>query len=88
MGYDRKYGEVITAHGSIPEDEPVVVFRGRDRILPALMNIYIELCDVAGSPQYHIDQATLTYEMVTAWQHDHPELVVTPTSERAREWLA
>jgi hypothetical protein len=85
MGYDREYGEVITAQGSIPEDEPVVVFRGRDKLLPALMNIYIELCDLAGSPSYHVEQATLTYEMITSWQHDHPERVQVPSSARMQE---
>ncbi len=83
MGYDRKYGRITIEHGEeIPEDEPVVVFRGRDRLLPAILNIYIELCDLAGSPENHVELATGTYELVSNWQLENPHKVRTPQSTR------
>ena len=87
MGYDRKYGKIITERGDIPDDEPVIVFRAQDRIVPALINIYIELCDMAGSPAERTEFVTETYELFCAWQLDHPERVKTPESARVREWL-
>jgi hypothetical protein len=82
MGYDRKYGRVTIEKGEpIPDDEPVVVFRGRDRLLPAILSIYIELSDLAGSPDNHIELATGTYELISNWQLGNP-LVRTPQSTR------
>jgi len=43
MGYDGKYGKVTTEHGNIPDDEPVIVFRGRDKIIPAMLRFYLEM---------------------------------------------
>jgi hypothetical protein len=88
MGYDRKYGIVTTQNGDIPEDEPVIVFRGRDRLLPAVLNIYMELCEIADSPERHIELVSGTYEVVSAWQRANPDKVKTPDSERFfREWM-
>jgi hypothetical protein len=88
MGYDMKYGIVTTERLEIPEDEPVVVFRGRDRLLPALLNIYIELCDLAGCPQEHTGIATRTYEGIVTWQLENDDRVKDPESLRYREWVA
>lgn len=36
MAVDRKYGRVTLERGTIGEDEPVVVFRAQDKMLPEL----------------------------------------------------
>lgn len=87
MGYDRKYGTVTTEHGDIPADEPVIVFRARDKLTPRLLRYYSRLCADQGSPQRHIDLADGTAEAFQAWQDANPGQVRTPDSERSRQWM-
>lgn len=49
MGYDGKYGRVTVEHGTIGDDEPVVVFRSADRLLPKLLKVYRYFCELGGS---------------------------------------
>lgn len=81
MAIDRKYGRVTTERGTIGDDEPVVVFRAQDRLLPKLLKVYRILCELAGSPRRHlelIDDAAMT---VKAWQAEYPEKTKTPSSD-------
>jgi hypothetical protein len=71
MGIDNKYGRVTLEHGTIGEDEPVVVFRAQDRLLPKLLKVYRIFCELAGSPQRHLDLIDDTAARVKAWQVDH-----------------
>lgn len=87
MGFDAKYGKVITEHGDIPDDEPVIVFRGRDRLVVSMLDTYLTLCASAGSPQRHLDLIQSSREDIRAWQAAHPERTRTPDSERSRSWL-
>lgn len=68
MGIDGKYGRVTTERGTIGEDEPVVVFRAQDRLLPKLLKIYKIMCELAGSPQRHLDLIHESAMTVKAWQ--------------------
>lgn len=68
MAIDRKYGRVTTEFGMIGEDEPVVVFRAHDRLLPKLLKVYWFFCELAGSPQHHLDLIDEAAETVKAWQ--------------------
>ena len=87
MGYDRKYGRVTTEHGEIPEDEPVIVFRARDRLLPKVLAYYRLFCWKAGSPRRHLGMIDDSVVAIEAWQAKHPDQVRTPDSERSRDWL-
>jgi hypothetical protein len=87
MGFDRKYGVVTTEHGEIPDDEPVVVFRARDALLPALLAKYQQMCLEAGSPPRHYELISESLASVESWQRANPDRVRTPDSERSREWL-
>ena len=87
MGYDRKYGRVTTEHGDIPDDEPGVVFRGRDSQVPELLEQYRLLCEDAGSPQRHLDLIQGTLNEISAWQGENPDRVKVPDSERSRQWM-
>lgn len=86
MGFDFKYGKVITEHGDIPDDEIVVVFRARDCHLPDVMKHYAELCEPA-SPERHVAMSRSTRDGIIAWQEDHPDRVRVPDSVRSLEWL-
>lgn len=87
MGYDGKYGKVTTEHGDIPDDEPVIVFRARDKIVPAMLRFYMEMCEANGSPGRHIDLIQGTQRQITQWQLDHKDQVRQPDSERSRAWM-
>jgi len=58
---DRKYhieGEQIiksTNGVAIPEGEPLILFRGRDRLALPMLRAYREICVQDGCTQYHID---------------------------------
>lgn len=71
MAVDNKYGQVVLEFGTIGESEPVVVFRGQDRLLPDLLGIYRVLCLLAGSPQHHLDLIADRAREIRQWQAEH-----------------
>jgi hypothetical protein len=85
MAIDAKYGRVTLEHGTIGEDEPVVVFRATDELLPKVLMYYHLFCMKAGSPKRHLDLIMNTYEKVTKWQETHRPR--TPNSEASRKWM-
>jgi hypothetical protein len=85
MAHERKYGRVTTEFGNIPEDEPVVLFRAQDKLLPSLLEHYLGLCEQAGSPARHLDGINELIDEVEEWQSIHSSKV--PDSERSREWM-
>lgn len=85
MAVDSKYGKVTLEHGSIGEDEPVVVFRASDRLLPKLLAYYHLFCMREGSPKRHLDLIQETRETVMEWQERHGAR--TPSSESSKEWM-
>lgn len=85
MGRDGKYGMVTTEHGDIPDGEPVIVFRARDALTPALLDSYYALCKAAGSPQRHLDLIEATRLTFVGWQEKNGSRV--PDSESSRAWL-
>lgn len=87
MAISKKYGRVELQHGTIDEDEPVIVFRARDARLPEVLADYMKLCMVAGSPQRHLDMIFESYQEVTEWQEENPEQVKVADSESSRAWM-
>lgn len=87
MGFDRKYGQVTTANGEIPDDELVFVLRARDANSCPAISAYFELCKRNGSPQRHLDMIEQTYTAFADWQEAHSDRVRTPDSERSRAWM-
>lgn len=87
MAVDGKYGKVALEHGSIGEDEPVVVFRARDKNLPALLAHYMQLCTQTGSPDRHLTLIASSYRAIREWQDNNPEAVKVPDSESSKSWM-
>lgn len=87
MGYDTKYGRVITEHGDIPDDEPVIVFRARDITTTSLLAHYLKICAKEGSPRRHLHIIIETLERFRVWQMNNPDRVKVPDSERSRTWM-
>lgn len=85
MAIDAKYGRVTLEHGSIGEDEPVVVFRATDKLLPKVLAYYNTWCLLAGSPKRHLDLIFLSLQKVLEWQKTNPTRV--PNSEASAEWM-
>lgn len=85
MAIDAKYGRVTVEHGDIGEGEPVVVFRGRDVLLPKVLMYYHLFCMKAGSPRRHLDLILESLERVRAWQSMYPPK--TPDSENSKRWM-
>ncbi len=85
MAVDRKYGKVTLEHGSIGEDEPVVVFRATDRLLPKVLAYYHLFCLKDGSPKRHLNLILDTRDAVMDWQETNGSR--TPTSEHSKEWM-
>lgn len=71
MAVDRKYGRVSLERGTVGEDEPVVVFRAQDQLLPELLGAYAQMCIAHGSPAEHIQGLELTARQVLDWQREH-----------------
>lgn len=79
---DGKYktsGDITKLDGtSIPEDEPLILFRGQDKLLLELLEKYNELCKNAGSPQQQLDKISQQMEKIKQWQVSHPDRLKTP----------
>jgi hypothetical protein len=71
MAVDAKYGHVSTEHGAIGDNEPVVVFRAQDELLPKVLAYYHLFCVKAGSPRHHLDAIMDARERVLEWQKEH-----------------
>jgi hypothetical protein len=71
MAIDLKYGRVTLERGTVGDDEPVVVFRAQDALLPALLEHYHTLCMLNRSPENHLSGIDATREQVLVWQADH-----------------
>lgn len=87
MAIDRKYGRVTTQFGDIGPDEPVVVFRARDALLPEALKLYAVLCRGAGSPERHVKIVENTRDAVVRWQLEHASEVRVPSSANSGERL-
>lgn len=85
MAIDAKYGKVTLEHGTVGDDEPVVVFRAKDVLLPKVLAYYVLFCLKAGSPRRHIDIILASRDKVVDWQKRNATRV--PNSNASRAWL-
>lgn len=78
MAIDLKYGRVTTERGSIGDDEPVVVFRAQDALLPTVLHYYGDLCLASGASTEHLNDVLRADLAVHRWQRDHDTKVPDP----------
>jgi len=72
MPIDKKYGRVILENQrNVGDNEPVVVFRGKDSVLLPLLAHYRKLCKLAGSPDNHLAAIDDTAAGIEAWQQQN-----------------
>jgi hypothetical protein len=85
MAIDPKYGRVTLEHGTIGEDEVVVVFRATDKLLPEILAYYHLTCLTDGSPRRHLNLILNARDKVLEWQANHTTR--TPDSRTSLEWM-
>jgi hypothetical protein len=69
VAIDGKYGRVtFEKDNTIGENEPVVVFRAQDKLLPEVLNAYQRLAIKAGSPERHLQAIEAAKSDVEHWQ--------------------
>jgi hypothetical protein len=67
--YDKKYGQVqLENQRNVGDDEPVIVFRAKDKLLLKVLTVYRMLCEEAGSPDNHLAAIDDTAADIKAWQ--------------------
>ena len=79
---DGKYqtsGDITKLDGTpIPQDEPLILFRGKDKLLPRLLEQYKQLCQDGGSPQGQIELLQQRIDEIKVWQDNNQDKVKIP----------
>jgi len=79
---DGKYqisGDITKIDGTpIPEHEPLILFRGKDKLLLPLLEKYVELCRHAGSPEAQIVSLEQRINEIKDWQATHHDRLKVP----------
>lgn len=74
MGIDNKYGRVTVErvrNRPIGDDEPVVLFRSQDKLLPQVLEAYRTIAEANGSPLEHLEGIDAALAKVVSWQQEH-----------------
>lgn len=79
---DSKYktsGNITKMDGTpVDENEPLILFRAQDKLVPELLEKYEELCRAAGSPEEHLNTLREKIDKIKKWQADNPDKVKVP----------
>lgn len=62
----------------IPDDEPIIIFRGKDEALVDTLVEYQNFCGRLGSPESHIEAIDDLIDRVIWWQEQNPDKVKVP----------
>ena len=66
-----KYGHVFTERGHFEDNEPIFIFRGRDKFTTVVLQHYIDLCEAAGISMDHINGVTVMKLVIAEWQREN-----------------
>lgn len=76
---------VKTTNGEpIPDDEPIFLIRGRDRLAVALLEHYVELSQKDGCNDWHFDLLKGEIDKFMKFRKDFPERMKQPSVTRGR----
>ncbi len=79
---DGKYkinGSLTKLDGTpLPEDEPIMIFRAKDKFLPDLLRKYQEMGKAAGSPEAWASGVQERIDQIETWQKENPDKVHVP----------
>lgn len=79
---DGKYktdGNITKTDGTpIPDDEPLILFRAKDKLLPQVLENYKKLCQDAGCQPRQVETLGPLIQQVKDWQAANPDKVKLP----------
>lgn len=79
---DGKYqtsGDLTKLNGTpVPEDEPLILFRAKDKLLVELLEYYMKLCSDGGSPESQLNLLQQRIDLIKLWQTDHQDKLKIP----------
>ena len=79
---DGKYqtsGVITKLDGTpVPDDEPLILFRAQDRLLPELLDLYVQLRQQAGSSAEGIAALQKHVDKIKRWQRQNPDRTRIP----------
>lgn len=79
---DGKYqtsGDITKLDGTlVPIDEPLIMFRGKDKLLPELLQHYQQQCQQAGSPAGQVESLQELIDTITEWQANNQDKLKIP----------
>jgi hypothetical protein len=62
----------------IPRDEPVILFRARDSLVPQLLDFYLQLRGKISDPAQNLPLLEADIFIIKAWQKANSDKVRTP----------
>ena len=79
---DGKYktdGDITKLDGTpVPDDEPLVLFRAKDKLLPQVLAAYQKLCQDTGCQAQQVDSLGPLIQQVKDWQAANQDKVKLP----------
>ena len=81
---DSKYkidanGNLVKMDGTpIPDDEPLILFRAKDKLTPQLIENYKKLCQEADCPPQQVSSLDQLIQQFKDWQAANPDKVRIP----------
>ncbi len=71
--------QIVNMQGvAVPEDEPLILFRARDRLALATLQYYRDLAVADGCTQFHLDGIDNRIGAFGNFAREHPELMKQP----------
>lgn len=78
--YEARDGQIVkkTTGEPIPDDEPIFILRGRDRLAFHTLVHYLGLCIKDGCTIYHIDGVVKALIAQAVWEEDNKDKMKQP----------
>jgi hypothetical protein len=87
MALSAKYGKIAVERGSIPEDEPVFLLRGKDKLVPRLLEYYEMMCKAQGANEGQQESVIRAAEEIRRWQGEHYDSVKLPDTDNGSHMI-
>ena len=73
-------GQIVKTGNSvpIPDDEPLILFRGRDHLAVKMLNFYYQLCHDDGCNDFQLGQVSELIKKFEKFAAEHPEVMKQP----------
>jgi hypothetical protein len=86
--YDEKFGRCLivkTSNGDVvPDDEPLILFRARDRLAVRVLEFYRQISLEDGCNDFHFDLLDKRIEEFKKFAVDHSERMKQPSITRGK----